>query len=102
MQWNNPGEQGNVPGKLFEYFGAARPILGLGLEGGVPAQIIRDNDAGIFSNDPAVIAQQLERWAGIKRQTGTIAPLAPEIRAKFTRDKQYGRLTEFLEQLAAG
>ena len=27
MQWNDPKEQGNVPGKLFDYLAARRPIL---------------------------------------------------------------------------
>ncbi|MFQ5468588.1 MAG: glycosyltransferase, partial [Kiloniellaceae bacterium] len=51
MQWNDPSEQGNVPGKLFEYIGARRPVLGIGYEGGVPAGILRERAAGVVLND---------------------------------------------------
>src|SRR3546814_20014060 len=52
LQWNDPKEQGSVPGKFFEYLGARRPILVLGLHDGVPATILRERNAGFFSNEP--------------------------------------------------
>ena len=68
LQWNDPKEQGNVPGKFFEYLGARRPILVLGLENGVPATILRERQAGFFSNDPDTIAEQLARWLKTKQE----------------------------------
>src|SRR3954464_13053415 len=70
LQWNNPREQGNVPAKLFEYFGVLRPILGIGLEDGVPARLIRERGAGFFSNDPDAIAAQLRRWLSAQDAAG--------------------------------
>jgi hypothetical protein len=96
MQWNDPREQGNLPGKLFEYLGARRPILGLGLEDGVPANIIRERAAGCFTNDPAQIAAQLETWLTTKRRLGHLPPLPPKVSAGFTRAEQFAKLEEFL------
>ena len=99
MQWNDPREQGNVPGKLFEYLGARRPILGLGLEDGVPARIIRERGAGSFCNDAAAIAAQLSAWLDAKRRLGRLPPLPPEVAAGFTRAEQFAKLVEFLHLL---
>ena len=96
MQWNDPREQGNLPGKLFEYLGARRPILGLGLESGVPATIIRARAAGCFTNDPARIAAQLAAWLDTKRRLGRLPPLPPEVAAGFTRAEQFAKLEQFL------
>ena len=101
MQWNDPREQGNVPGKFFEYLGARRPILCLGLEDGVPATLIRQRGAGFFSNDPAAIAEQLEAWIAIKRSTGAV-PASPErARAGFSRYEQFAKLEPFFTELLA-
>ena len=100
MQWDDPREQGNVPGKLFEYLGARRPILGLGLENGVPAAIIRERSAGFFSNDPQAIAAQLKAWLETKRRTGHIAALPELVREGFSRDEQFNRLDAFLKRVA--
>ena len=100
MQWNDPREQGNLPGKLFEYLGARRPILGLGLEDGVPAMIIRERAAGCFTNDPAQIAAQLSAWLATKRRLGHLPPLPAEVASGFTRTEQFARLQELLERMA--
>ncbi len=102
MQWNDPREQGNLPGKLFEYLGARRPILGLGLEDGVPARIIRERAAGCFSNDPAQIAAQLAAWLDTKRRLGHLPPLPPEAAAGFTRAEQFATLERLLAEMAPG
>ncbi len=99
MQWNNPREQGNVPGKFFEYLGARRPILCLGLEDGVPGTIMARHGAGFVINDPAAIADQLRAWLSEKAAHGHIAPLAKAVSDQFTRDKQNHRLETFLLEL---
>ena len=96
MQWNDPSEQGNIPGKLFEYLAARRPILGLGLETGVSASIIRDRCAGVFTNDPQAIADCLTAWLVRKRTAGHIAPLPESVQVGFSRAEQFGKLETFL------
>jgi glycosyltransferase involved in cell wall biosynthesis len=96
MQWNDPREQGNLPGKLFEYLGARRPILGLGYGDGVPARIMRERAAGLFCNDPAQIAAQLRAWLETKRRLGHLPPLPAEVAAGFTRAEQFARLQSLL------
>ncbi len=101
MQWNNPDEQGNVPGKFFEYLGALRPILLLGLREGVPATIIRERQAGFFSNDPVEIAAQLRRWTEMKRTAGGIPSLPESARQGYTREDQFAKLDRFLTEIIA-
>jgi len=96
MQSNDPLEQGNVPAKLFEYFAVRRPILGLGLESGVPARLIAENDAGLFSNDPGRISRQLLEWVAQKRQQGELPRLPATVRQRFTREDQFRQLERFL------
>lgn len=98
LQWNDPKEQGNCPGKLFEYLAVRRPIIGIGLEDGVPAQFIREREAGVFSNDPEIIAASLRQWLAQKKAGGV--PLLPEsARNGLTRDLQFEKLEAFLEEM---
>jgi hypothetical protein len=100
LQWNDPKEQGNVPGKVFEYLGARRPILGLGLEDGVPARIIAEREAGVVVNDPARIAEHLQKWQAEKRSKGHI-PLVPVgAREGYSRPAQYQHAESFLKKAA--
>ncbi len=96
LQWNNPSEAGNIPGKLFEYLGARRPILALGYEAGEMARIVRARAAGLLANDSNTIARQLEAWCEEKRKTGHIAPPPETARAGFSRDQQFEELEGFL------
>ncbi len=95
MQWNDPADEGNVPAKIFEYLASNRQILGLGPLNGVPAGLVRERDAGIFSNDPDEIADRLSSWIDEKRRTGSIAPPLQKAANGLERDAQYRRLQRF-------
>lgn len=99
MQWNDPKEQGNVPGKLFEYIGARRPVLALGLADGVPAKVLEERGAGVLANDPEAIARHLQTWINQKKQLGKI-PLVPvEARSGLSRPDQYRDLEALLKEV---
>ena len=97
MQWNDPREQGNCPGKFFEYIASLRPILILGLEDGVPATITRHRAAGFCSNDPQAIARQLRQWRHEKETAGYIQSLPAAARDGLSRTIQFEKLERFLE-----
>jgi glycosyltransferase involved in cell wall biosynthesis len=99
MQWNDPREQGNCPGKFFEYIASLRPQLVLGLENGVPATIVRERSAGFCANDPAAIATQLRQWLAEKDQFGSVRALPRSAREGLSRNIQYEKLESFLRDL---
>lgn len=98
MQWDDPREQGNVPGKFAEYFGARRPILVLGLADGVPATEVRSRSAGAATTDPNAIAAWLTNCLAAKRQAGKLAPLSDEAVAGLSRAEQAVKLEQFFQQ----
>lgn len=102
LQWNDPKERGNVPGKVFEYLGSRRPVLGIGIEDGVPARILRERNAGIFVNDPKIIAQHLKAWLKQKRSEGKIDLLPVSARDGLSRPEQFKKVEAFLAQIAQG
>ena len=92
LLWNNPSEEGVYTGKLFEYLGAQRPILAIGLERGVAADLIRSRGAGLICNKPEEIADQLRTWLRRKQVSGKIGDLPPDVRRGFTRAEQFSTL----------
>jgi hypothetical protein len=99
MQWNDPQEEGNIPAKLFEYIGSRRPILGIGLETGLPARIIADRGAGFFGNNPDAIAEQLRRWLYQKESQGIVPSLPLLATTGLSRREQFAALETFLATL---
>ena len=71
-----------LPGKLFEYLAARRPILGIGQEDGAMARVIDSASAGITAgwDNAGAVRQFLEAsWrqhlaGGVPATTGDIAP----------------------------
>ncbi len=100
LQWNDPADEGNVPAKVFEYFATNRQILGLGPVNGVPARLVRERKAGLFSNDPGNIARQLEQWIEEKRHHGRVAPPASTAALGLDRQGQYQRLGSFFQAVS--
>ena len=102
LQWNNPLESGNVPGKLFEYIAARRPVLGIGYEGGVPAGILKERDAGRVLNDPARIADFLRPLIARKKADGALADLPAANLDGLSRPEQYANVVRALEAAQRG
>jgi hypothetical protein len=100
MQWCDPKEYGTIAGKIFDYLGARRPILGIALEDSVAAQIVRDRAAGLVTNDPAKIAKQIEAWIAEKR-AGGIAPLPPAASEGLERAVQFEKVKDVLTRVAS-
>jgi glycosyltransferase involved in cell wall biosynthesis len=92
--------RGLIPGKLFEYIGARRPILGVVPEGEA-ARIIRDLGRGEIApiDDPPRIAEALERMfdrhaAGELDRAYSLAEVP-----RYSRRAETERLDEILERL---
>jgi hypothetical protein len=90
-RWIDPAGDGVIPGKLFEYIGARRPILSLGSLTGEAAAIVRDNHLGLVSNDPDEIKAMLVEALEVKAQFGRL-PDRPASDDKFRRDSQFRKI----------
>ena len=95
----SPLDPRNVPAKIFEYLASCRPILGLGLDEGVPAKLIRERAAGYYVTDAGAVADQLVRWVKQKKETGLIADLPFSNCAGLTRTEQFSQLDSFLRSI---
>lgn len=100
LRWSDPSERGVVPGKLFEYIGARRPILCIGRNDGTVPEIIGSRQLGLVSEDPVAIAEQLSKWIAMKRTEGVLAPLPLSARAGYSRADQFELAERFMMDLA--
>jgi len=102
LRWANPADDGIIPGKLFEYIGARRPILSIGSTTGEAAEIVRAGNFGIVNNDPLAIARQLRVWVETKRQNnGRLPDLDAGATRAYLRDQQFRKIDGLLDQIHA-
>lgn len=59
LGWSDPRETGQHTGKLFEYFGSARPILAVGGAVGVLTEALNETGTGVHISDKAPLRQYL-------------------------------------------
>lgn len=79
---NDPQYAPILPGKLFEYLAARRPVLGIGQEDGAMSQVLASTNAGItadWENAAAMRTFIEEAWhqhlnGGVPATTGDIGP----------------------------
>lgn len=91
---------GVIPGKLFEYIGARRPMLAMGSEIGEAVDILRAGNFGLVSNDPQVIAAQLSSWLAEKEANGGRIPDLPEAPTKdYVRALQFEKVDMLIDQV---
>ena len=99
LQRNHITDEGNIPAKFFEYLGARRPILLLGCETGIIANMIRERQAGLVANDPAAIAARLGHW--LDQLPQGIAALSPAVPQGLSRKEQFAAYEAFLRTLVS-
>jgi glycosyltransferase involved in cell wall biosynthesis len=96
-----PGRDVGVPAKLFEYVGAARPILAVAGTSPDLAAVLKQSGAPhrlVGSTDVPAIRQALvELVKGVA--AGTITPGPEEARRRFTREAVAGQLAGMLDGL---
>ena len=85
---NDPAERGVYTGKIFEYVGARRPILLIGLQEGVAADLVRANARGAAVLTPEDIASRLRCWLEAKRSGVAIPDVSAATTEQFTREAQ--------------
>jgi hypothetical protein len=98
LQWNDSQDEGAIPAKLFEYLYARRPILFIGYEHGIAAQLVRERNAGLVSNHPEQIRDQSQTWIEDK-QTGRFKRLDPFVSRGLSRDEQYQKLERLFAEI---
>jgi glycosyltransferase involved in cell wall biosynthesis len=98
LQSSDQRDEGNLPAKLFEYLYARRPILFIGYERGIAARLVIDRRAGLVSNSPVQIRDQLQKWLENKR-AGRLERLDPSVSLGLGRDDQYAKLERLFEEV---
>jgi hypothetical protein len=98
-RWQDAAGDGVIPGKLFEYIGARRPILSLGSLTAESASIIRDNQLGLASNDPEEIKTMLQNALNVKARTGRLPDHTATNYDRFRRDLQFRKIDDLIDAL---
>ena len=97
---NDPQYRPILPGKLFEYLAARRPILGIGQTDGAMARVIEESLAGVTLDweDGAGMKQFLDgAWKAFKT-LGEVPATGGNIE-KYTRESLTAELARLLESI---
>ncbi|TVR05748.1 MAG: glycosyltransferase [Salinarimonadaceae bacterium] len=100
LLWDTPEERGVLTGKLFEYLASRRPVLLVGGGDGVAAKLVRERGAGHAAAAEKDLATQMRIWLRQHAEGGV--PYLPEtVGDGFSREEQFARLSDRLEEIAA-
>ena len=98
--WDDPRGDAIIPGKVFEYIGARRPIIATGSKNSEVAQIVRKGNFGLSGASPQEIAAHLIYWLEQKRKSGGRVPDLPvEPIADFTRERQFAKVDALIARI---
>jgi hypothetical protein len=100
-RWQDRAGDGVIPGKLFEYIGARRPILSVGSLTGEAADIVRNDNFGLVSNDPDEIKAMLIECLKLKEQLGRLPDRIGCTDDRFRRETQFQKLNGLFEEILA-
>ncbi len=100
---DHAGGEANYTGKIFEYLGVGLPILLVGPEMGVAAQLVREARAGIAVpySRPDRVADALEELARRKVDGFSVVDPVAEVVARFDRRTQAARIAALLDEVVS-
>ena len=99
---NDPEYRPILPGKLFEYLAARRPVLGIGQPDGAMARVLKDTQAGVTADwaDAASMRSFLEKaWAQFRE--GSVPACSGDI-DPYSRHATTKALAELLSRTCDG
>ena len=102
LEWGDGRQKGFFSAKFFEYLGAGKPILGIGPQGGVVDDTLKETGAGTMLNDPILISQALSFFLHnrfFQTQNGVYKPDLKKLH-KFTRKYQTQKLARIMKKVA--
>jgi glycosyltransferase involved in cell wall biosynthesis len=97
-----PGAEATVPGKLFEYLAAGRPVFSIAPPESATADVLDQVGGGWLApaHDPTAIACVLER-AFAEHQAGRIQPADPHRVVRFDRRLLAGDLARLFDEVSS-
>lgn len=99
--WDHPEEESVIPGKIFEYMGARRPILSINGRGHV-AGFFEGRNIGINTHEVGAIQVFLATKLAEKQASGAIAGLSAEATSGFTRLAMADKIAHELTMVVSG
>ena len=101
LGWNDPREKGIYTGKLFEYLGAKRPILAIGLKGDVVDELLNMSGTGTMLTEVEEVKAVLDHWLDEFETCGEINSYYnpnESVIAEFSRKKQAQKLARLFDE----
>ena len=95
LLWNDASQPGVYTTKLFEYIGAHRPVLAVGMACGVAADLIRGRAAGSIATNSSEVESLLGGWLGDWRHRGRLPDTAVEAASGLTEKRKPGRSNRY-------
>jgi glycosyltransferase involved in cell wall biosynthesis len=102
LEWNDPTESGTYSGKIFEYFGAGKPILALGFKGGDLDILLQDTGCGVMTNNVTEIESILLKWLeefSVNKKLSYYYHPNQEVIGKYTRREQTRKLAQVFDDV---
>ncbi|MBK9732266.1 MAG: glycosyltransferase [Chitinophagaceae bacterium] len=93
---NVPNVLGHIPGKLFEYLAAGRPILGIGNIDGDAARIVRETGRGVFCGFDEMLELKKKIFHLNKSVMNAKIDVKSNVEVKYSRKKLAAKVADLL------
>jgi glycosyltransferase involved in cell wall biosynthesis len=99
LQWNDTKVKGFYSGKVFEYLGAKKPILAVGIKGGVISDLLKETSSGYLATNVLETESILTEWVKMYKSEGSIKYTGKiDVINKYTRLSQAKKLASILDE----